>query len=219
MDDHWCYLLIQDFWLKLKLNILPRLLDKLKTIPGFDGSGLPAPEECDVDRVVIFKENRIYQHQILHVNYTSYDVRRLQDILNAQSSHHNLMVLSKSEDDTSPCFRYAHFLGTYHVKAIYVGPGLPNHNSHHMEFLWVQWYTQVGQDGTGWDHRRLDRLQFTPINDNDAFGIIDPSNVLRGCHIVPRFALRPKYLGSLQGLSHLANDSADWIEYYVNRYA
>ncbi|KZP03478.1 hypothetical protein FIBSPDRAFT_768897 [Athelia psychrophila] len=208
----------KDFWLKLKANLLPRILDQLKATPDFDASGLPAPEECDADRVIVFKEPRIYQHQILHVNYTSYDVRRLQDIINARSSHNNIMVLSHSDDDTSPRFRYGRLLGTYHVKAIYLGPGLQNHNSHHMEFLWVRWYDQVERASTGWDHRRLDRVQFAPINDDDAFGIVDPATVLRGCHVIPRFALGPKYSDPLQGLSHLASDSTDWIEYYVNRY-
>lgn len=189
----------------------------MKATPDFDASGLPAPEECDADRVIAFKEPRIYQHQILHVNYTSYDVRRLQDIINARSSHNNIMVLSDSDDDISPRFRYGRLLGTYHVKAIYLGPGLQNHDSHSMEFLWVRWYDQVGQAGTGWDHKRLDRVRFAPINDDDAFGIVDPSIVLRGCHIIPRFALGHKYSDPLQGLSHLANDSTDWIEYYVNR--
>ncbi|KZP03728.1 hypothetical protein FIBSPDRAFT_904798 [Athelia psychrophila] len=208
----------QDFWLKLKANLLPRILDLLKAAPDFDASGLPAHEECDADRVIAFKEPRIYQHQILHVNYTSYNVRRLQDIINARSSHNNIMVLSNSDDDTSPHFRYGRLLGTYHVKAIHLGPGLQNHDSHRMEFLWVWWYDQVGQAGTGWDHRRLDRVRFAPMNDDDTFGIVDPSIVLRGCHIIPWFTLGPKYLDPLQGLSHLANDSMDWTEYYVNRF-
>ena len=209
----------QGFWSKLKKNLLPRILDQLKAAPGLDASGLPTTlEECDAERDIVFKEPRIYQHQILHINYTSYDVRRLQDIVNARSSHNNIMVLTNDDQDTSPHFRYGRVLGTYHVKAIYIGPGFQNRNSQRFEFLWVRWYDQVGHVSTGWQHRRLDRLRFAPINDDDAFGIIDPSIVLRGCHIIPRFALGPKYLGPLQGLSHLANDSTDWKEYYVNRY-
>ncbi|KAF7967740.1 hypothetical protein HWV62_33264 [Athelia sp. TMB] len=207
---------IKRFWFQLKSNLMPRILDKLKATPGFDASGLPSPEECDADQVIIFKNPRFYQHQILHINYTSYDVRRLQDIINARSSHNNIMVLSGSGDNASPRFRYGRVLGTYHVKAIYVGPGKQNYDSHHLEFLWVRWYDQVGHAGTGWNHKRLDRLRFAPINQDDSFGIIDPSIVLRGCHIIPRFTMGPKYSEPLQGLSHLANDSADWLEYYVN---
>ncbi|KIM91270.1 hypothetical protein PILCRDRAFT_1439 [Piloderma croceum F 1598] len=52
---------------------------------------------------------------------------------------------------------------------------------------------------------------------DDAFGFLDPSDVLRGSHIVPAFA-KGKLHPDGKGLLHLAQDSSDWIEYYVNRY-
>lgn len=208
---------IKDFLPKLKANILPRLLCRLKETPDFDTSGLPAtPEDCDANRVVLLKDNRIYLHHIFRINYTSYDVRRLQDVVNAHSSHCNIMVLNESDDETSPRFRYGRVLGVYHARVIYTGPGMQNHNSHKFEFLWVRWYDQVGQSGTGWKYKRMDRVRFAPLSDDDAFSIIDPSDVLRGCHIIPRFSLGPKYRDSA-GLSTLAGDCADWFEYYVNR--
>lgn len=186
---------------------------------SYNVSGLPEPEQCDADRVLVFKDNRMYLHRILRINYTSYDVRRLQDVINAHSTHCNIMVLCQpdtSDPLSSSHFRYGRVIGTYHVKVIYTGLGAPNHNSHRMEFLWVRWYDEVGQAGTGWDHRRLNRLRFAPLDDDDAFGIIDPSDVLRGCHIIPRFSLGRTYLDTV-GLSNLANDSSDWREYYVSR--
>lgn len=181
-------------------------------------AGLPDATQCDSDRVIVFKDNRMYLHHIFHLNYTSYDVRRQQDIINAQSSHCNIMMLCEPDNNSpsSASFRYGRVLGTYHVKAIYTGPGMPNHNSHRMEFLWVRWYDEVGRAGTGWDHMKLDRLHFAPLGDDDAFGIVDPSDVLRGCHVIPRFSLGIRYSDSI-GRSALAKDSLDWKEYYVNR--
>lgn len=202
---------------------MPRLLRLLKGNPDLDTSGLPLPEQCDPNRAVLVKGNCVYLHRILRINYTSYDVRRLQDIINANSSHSNIMVLCKSADSVadepsseSSRFRYGRILGTYHVKAMYTGVGMPNHNSHRIEFLWVRWYDQVGQAETGWSHRRLDRVRFAPLDDADAFDILDPSDVLRGCHIIPRFSLGRKHLDST-GMSELAKDASDWREYYVNR--
>ena len=63
---------------------------------------------------VLFNHDRIYQHNILHVNYTSYDVRRSQDVINPITSHRNIMMLPDSSVDDSCLdspFCYAHVLG------------------------------------------------------------------------------------------------------------
>jgi hypothetical protein len=52
----------------------------------------------------------------------------------------------------------------------------------------------------------------------DAFGFLDPADVLRGCHIIPAFAAKKRYADG-KGLSRCAGDSGDWNSYYVNRYA
>jgi len=51
---------------------------------------------------------------------------------------------------------------------------------------------------------------------DDTFGFLNPSDVLRSCHIIPAFAGGKRYADS-KGLSFLVHDSADWAEYYVNR--
>lgn len=209
---------LQNFLPKLKRNILPRLLSRLKAAhEGPDNCPIPDISECDADRAVVIKDDRLFMHNIFRVNYTSYDVRRLQDVINARSTHCNIMVLCHSDNDSSPShFRYGRVIGTYHVKAIYVGPGMKNHTSHSFELLWVRWYDEVGQAGTGWQHSRLNRLRFAPLNDDDAFDLIDPADVLRGCHVIPRFSLGQKHSTGI-GLSPLAQDSSDWTEYYISR--
>jgi hypothetical protein len=80
---------------------------------------------------VLFKHDRMYKHQIMRTNYTSYDVRRDEDIIRAGTrGQSNLMVLAPESADIRPAghgghhpFWYACVLGIYHVNMIYVGDG------------------------------------------------------------------------------------------------
>jgi hypothetical protein len=87
-----------------------------------------------------------------------------------------------------------------------------------MEFIWVRWYKIMESHRTGWGTHRLDRLEFPPIDEADSFGFIDPSDIMRGCHIIPAFASGKRHMDG-RGLSFCAGDSLDWVSYYVNRYA
>lgn len=81
----------------------------------------------------------------------------------------------------------------------------------------MRWYRLVDVNRGGWAARRLDRVRFMPINSPDAFGFVDPADILRSCHIVPVFARGRLYANGLKGISLSAGDSNDWAEYYVNR--
>lgn len=51
--------------------------------------------------------------------------------------------------------------------------------------------------------------------DEDAFGFVDPADMLRGCHVIPSFAdgqLHPDGVA----ISHCVGDSNDWKYYYIN---
>jgi hypothetical protein len=185
--------------------------------PGHDDS-------LQVDNIspesILFKSDQIYEHKLMRLNYTTYDVRRYQDMVNAFTPHHNVMVLADPSDDpdsSSPHpFRYARVLGVYHANIIYVGPGMLNYQPHRLEFLWVRWYKAMETTRTGWDAQKLDRIQFFPVADKGAFGFINPSDVLRGCHLVPAFASGKRHPDG-KGLSSCAQDASDWVAYYVNR--
>lgn len=171
----------------------------------------------DVDpNSVLFKNHRLYHHNITRINYTTYDVRRSQDVIRTSTPRRDIMVLANSaESNSAQPFRYARVLAIFHVNAIYVGPGMVNYQPHRLEFLWVRWYRNM-EIASGWKARKLDRVQFPSMSDDDAFGFLDPSDVLRGCHIVPAFA-KGKLHSDSKGLSCCAQDSSDWVEYYVNR--
>ena len=130
------------------------------------------------------------------------------------------MVLSKdvpsSPDDEHVSYRYARVLGVYHANVIFLGSGMVDYTPIRMEFLWVRWYELVSGRHLPWTARKLDRVRFPPLADDGSFGFIDPSDVLRGCHIVPAFSQGKRHPDG-KGVSLLAKDANDWKEYYLNR--
>jgi hypothetical protein len=83
--------------------------------------------------------DRIYASKVLHVNYTTYDVRRGQDSMNP-CTHCDVMVLSPETDPDAHPFWYARVLGVFHTDVIHMGPAANNHSVQHLEFLWVRWF-------------------------------------------------------------------------------
>lgn len=159
----------------------------------------------------------------MRINYTTYDVRRAQDAINPRTGHCNIMLLALSGNNRKPRhqYRYAKVLGIYHANIIYGGgPGrLTNYHPRRMEFLWVRWFDVVEDAPAqkGWSTTQLDQLHFSRIDQEGAFGFVDPRHVLRACHIIQRFKLgRAGECGS--GMSECANDKQDWKAYYVNRW-
>ena len=187
--------------------------------PRDDARILPNESDSDMNWV-LFQHDRIYPHSIFHVNYTTYDVRRSQDVVNSGSSHHNIMVLASAsgENDANPTneFRYARVLGIYHANVVYIGPGKLDYQPRRVEFLWVRWYENFSAR-SGWNAQKLQQLRFPLANDSNSYGFIDPAEVLRSCHIIPAFAKGKLHVDG-KGLSHCAKDGSDWVRYYINRY-
>jgi hypothetical protein len=89
---------------------------------------------------VIFKGNRIYQHNICRINYTTYDFRREMETINPKSDHRDIMLLAHADGSSTHPFCYARVLGIYHANVIYTGPGARDYLLRHIEFLWVRWF-------------------------------------------------------------------------------
>jgi hypothetical protein len=66
----------------------------------------------------------------------------------------------------------------------------------------------------GWKAWRLDCIGFLK-DPQDAFGFLDPSLVVRACHLIPAF--QHGLTQSLLGQSKYHNCEGDWCYYYVNR--
>jgi hypothetical protein len=210
---------VNEFLPKLQRHLLPRILSSLYPNTNTmnlhaEVDSLPDLSQCS-SHSLLFKYDRMYKHNIIRVNYTTYDVRRSQEVANASTSHCNIMVLNDTEDEAHP-FRYARVLGIYHVNVVYVGPGMVDHRPRRLEFLWVRWYQRTAVLNTGWGARKLDTVQFPPVTSDEAFGFVDPSEVLRCCHIVPAFAQGKVHIDG-RGRSRCARDSSDWRTYYINR--
>ena len=76
-------------------NFLPTLKDHLL------GRITERPEESFNDqdrRQVLFQKNQIFCHKTLRINFTTYDCRRDQDIINIRT-HSDIMVLANQAED------------------------------------------------------------------------------------------------------------------------
>ncbi|KAJ7149300.1 hypothetical protein C8R43DRAFT_1128654 [Mycena crocata] len=202
---------VKDFVPKLQEHLLSRIVHPEWT---GDGNEFTSQERFQLS----LKNQRMYRHKILRVNYTSYDVRRGQDCLNPRT-HSDVMTLAP-EGDTSHPFSYAQIIGIFHADVVHTANGAdPTPRS--MQFLWVRRYRLDPTWRGGFNRKRLFRIEFLPESDPNAFGFLNPDEVIRGAHIIPAFAYGKTSdhlsAGSLGRLPRkgLAEDE-DWRFYYVN---
>ena len=109
-------------------------------------------------------------------------------------------------------FLYAQVLGAYHANVMYNGPGAPDFKPRRFDFLWVRWYRVIRPGNFARDEMPL--VSFYPIRSEHAFGFVNPDEVLRACHIIPRFAEQPLHFHD-HGMSRCAQDHDDYPTYYV----
>lgn len=125
------------------------------------------------------------------------------------------MILSDSDRDADDGqkFIFARVLGIFHANIVH-GESM-HYRPRRIEFLWVRWFQSL-EAPAGWENRQLDLLSFPLIDTCEAFGFLDPANIVRACHIIPRLALGKKNEDG-RGVSYHAKDAEDWRMYYVNR--
>ncbi|KAF9230744.1 hypothetical protein BU15DRAFT_83245 [Melanogaster broomeanus] len=205
---------VKNFIPKLKAHLLPRArLLHCNTQEGPLTHNEDHILDADLSQVIL-KGERIYRHNLFRINYTTYDVRRAQDTVNPRTDHRDIILLSR--DPSIHPFCYARVLGIYHANVIYIGPGHKDYRPRRIEFLWVRWF-EVLDRPAGWEHAVLDSVKFPPMAEVDAFGFVDPTNVLRCWHIIPAFADGQVHPDGV-ALSRNAQDATDWKRYYVNRF-
>jgi hypothetical protein len=207
-------LLLQGFIEKLKRRLLPRILEKL----GYTNDVAKAVE--DQWSHIVFKGNRIYSHKLFKVNHTTYDIRRDQDVVHVDTAQCNVMLLNgQYTPDTRTTvhpYLYGKVLGIFHADVAYVGrlPDTLKTNAayHRLDFLWVNWY-QLFKATTEF---ALDSVTLYPAHLNGSLSFVDPSNVIRGVHLIPQFssgkasvAPRSRFVGTGPTL---------WSTYYINRF-
>ncbi|KAF8815986.1 hypothetical protein BYT27DRAFT_7185715 [Phlegmacium glaucopus] len=192
---------VKDFIPNLKDHILSRLLER-----PYDGDEVEYTED-DRDTVVICT-NSIYQHKVLRVNYTTYDLRRLQDSINP-CTHPDIMLLS--HDNEQHPYWYARVIGIFHVDVIHTGPLLKSPYKQCVDFLWIRWFGRDLDHRAGWLAQRLHRVGFLDAEQPGAFGI----------HLIPGFAYgtSTELLSPPQSVARLPlNEVQNWRYYYVGMF-
>lgn len=155
--------------------------------------------------------NNVLRPKRFQINYTTYDMRRDQDTLRpGQGSA--VMLLSREDSPNSHPFWYAQVLGAFLITVNYAGA------ERRMELLWVRWFGIVPSYRWGFKNARLPKIGFVPSDSGAAFGFLDPSLVLRACHLIPAFAdgRTNSLLRHGPSVARENNNVDDWAAYYVN---
>ena len=173
---------------------------------------VPTDQDFTTLSQMVFKGNNIYHHNLMCIDYTTYDVCQAQDVVNPNTEHRDIMMLSGSSIHP---FCYARVLGIYHANTIYTGPELKDYQPHCIEFLWVRWFELVNQPLRS--NVTLDALWFVSMAEDDAFGFIDPADVVQSCHLIPAFVSGKLHPNGV-AMSDIAQDGDDWRRYCVNRW-
>ena len=154
---------------------------------------------------------RLERRYTMTVYYTTYDLRRGGDKINLKGRPY---VMALSHGDLSHPYVYARVLGIYRVKVLH--PTMATTTT--MDLLWVRWFQIDQTHQAGWKAKRLYRVKFVPSHEDDAFGFLDPDDVIRGAHLIPCFnnGLLDALLVTF-GSKWDYLPSANWKHYYVNQ--
>lgn len=197
----------QDFRSKLQEHLLGRLLH-----PTWSGNGHEfSPQQRNQLLIV---NDRIYRHKVLRVNYTSYDVRRGQDSMNPRTQADIMNLAPEDATDSHP-FSYARILGVFHCDVVHNNNGTLT-SPVPMSFLWVRRFRLDHSFKGGFKRKRLHRIEFLPDSDLNAFGFVDPDEVIRGAHLIPAFAYGPMEPVVEASLARKPDELDDWRYHYVN---
>ncbi|KAK6984281.1 hypothetical protein R3P38DRAFT_2806647 [Favolaschia claudopus] len=208
----------KNFVLDLKGHLLARLLN----LP-YDGD----EHQFTADELagVTIEHDRIYTHRLLRVNYTTYDMRRDQDMLNIRT-HPDFMALSHEDDAAASGhpYWYGRIVMISHLYVRHIGPrAISPGITQKMDVLWVRWFgSDPDQDLSA---KRLYRVGFVPMDESApdaaaAFGFLDPAQILRAAHIIPAFARgrTDSLLPPSVGRQFDAENDEDYNFYYINRF-
>ncbi|KAH6890808.1 hypothetical protein BKA70DRAFT_1441711 [Coprinopsis sp. MPI-PUGE-AT-0042] len=202
---------LEDFIPKLKMHLLPRILHLLAPT-SYQRGDVEGADWRSVD----ICNGRIYRHELMRLKYTTYDVRRQEDILRVSSEASVMTLDAKGKmPSSSHPYRYARVLGIFHAEVRFVGPlsnGEHNYDRHRIDFLWVRWYTAAPPSQSV----KLDRLQFGPLSSPQSFGFLEPWRAIRAVHLIPQFSAGRREDTTT---SEWTGKKKQWRFYFVNRYA
>ncbi|KAK2459860.1 hypothetical protein APHAL10511_008124 [Amanita phalloides] len=202
-------------------NFLPQLLDHLLSrLLGTEYDGGEVAFSSTERSTVTICNNLVYSHKVLHVNYTTYDLRREQDTINIRTKP-DIMLLSREDSPNEDGLQYhpywyARVIGIFHTYVIHAGPASKNMLPQRMDFIQVRWFGR-DNDRSGWKSRRLLKIGFFDLQSPGAFGFIDPALIIRGAFLEPAFAFGcADDLFPLSIARQPSERDTDWQFYYVN---
>jgi hypothetical protein len=133
-------------------------------------------------------------------------------------THCDVMVSSHEDDPQAHLYWYARVLGVFHARVLHTGPRALNRSVQRVEFLWVRWFGAEPGYTAGFEQAKLPMIGFVPDSDPEAFGFLDPSLVIRGCHLLPVFVngRTAQLLKATHTAGHQRNETDDWTNFYVN---
>jgi len=172
-------------------------------------------------RDINIENDKIFDHKTLRINFTTYDIRRDQDVVNPSGDKRFVMVKSQADDTESQSvedaafnlFWFAEVLGIYHANVFVRSTG----ETQRFDFLWVRWLGNEPDNNPGARSQRLMKLGYVQ-NDKDQipFGFLDPAHVVRGCHLIPAF--NSGRTRDLLDHSFIQTERGDWTNFYVNEF-
>lgn len=165
--------LSKNFGASLRNHLLGRLLGR-----PFDGDTDESFSDEDWNSVW-FKNNTIYRHQTIRINYATYDMHRELDTINTRTHPYIMVASPETEADAHP-FWYVAVLGVFHAHIQHIGVNSLDLWLQKVEFLWVRWRGVVPDSSRGRENAKLPETGFVPDSDDYAFGFLDPSLVIRG---------------------------------------
>ncbi|KIN97561.1 hypothetical protein M404DRAFT_160169, partial [Pisolithus tinctorius Marx 270] len=108
---------------------------------------------------LIIIKNHLYRHNVLHVNFTTYDLHRDHDSLNPHT-HADIMVLSHETEENPHPYWYTRIIAIFHLEVHYNGPELNNCSTRRIDVLWVHWFTHDKNFKAGWSVKHLPQVGF-----------------------------------------------------------
>ncbi|KAG6848475.1 hypothetical protein H0H93_016682 [Arthromyces matolae] len=188
--------LVKDFVPKLMDHLISRLQPDLKEITDTDRGRL------------IIRDDMIFEHKTLRINYTTYDNRREQDTINPKR-HSDVMFLSNEDDHPYWYYRI--------VKIFHAMVRLHGQEFQRIEFLWGRWYGFDYTTNSGFAAKRMHQIGF--VEGDGAFDFTDPKDVLRAVHLIPQFAgARVSYLLGPSIARREDEGDQDYERYFVNMF-
>ncbi|KAG2353261.1 hypothetical protein BDR07DRAFT_1239562, partial [Suillus spraguei] len=99
-------------------------------------------------------------------------------------------------------------MGIYHLDT-----WLEGGKKQHLEVLYVRWLAPIKSHQSCMQSSHLPKVAFVEESDYDAFGFLDPGQVIWGAHLIPVFASDSLRHGKLLACPNGELD--DWEEYYI----